>query len=120
MTQGDKLPKNPKIKKILAWDKNFVIFKFGQNLYQIDLLFLGLNLLLGLTLLLGLNPIENTISSYIRYGHQNSHLYKELRVNSLTLTQPLGMRIIHQIMCFVVSKFSHVQMVITSSTTSST
>ena len=52
MTQGDKLPKNPKIKKFLAWDKNFAVFKFGQNLYQIDLL------LLGLTLLLGLNPIE--------------------------------------------------------------
>ena len=56
MTHGNKQPKNPKIKNFLARDKNFQIFKFGPNLYQIDLL------LLGLTLLLGLNPIENRTS----------------------------------------------------------
>ena len=59
MTHGNKQPENPKIKKILARDKNFQIFKFGPNLYQIDLL------LLGLTLLLRLNPIENKTSSYL-------------------------------------------------------
>ena len=42
MTQGDNLAKNPKTKIILACHKNLTIFKYEPNLYQFDILLLGI------------------------------------------------------------------------------